>query len=106
MDDELIANELGLLEKTQATIRKEGSRWCIFSESGKNLGCYSNRKQALERLRQIEYFKSTKGDVLLGTFSTVEDKNNPRNIPLKYDGQTTAAEKTDLLTRNTIGRVE
>lgn len=40
-----------------AVIRKKGSQWCIFSKSGKKLGCYPTRKQAEERLSQIERFK-------------------------------------------------
>jgi len=55
------ASELELFEKTQAVVRKVGSRWCVFSKSGKRLGCFSTRKQAVDRLRQIEFFKN-RGD--------------------------------------------
>lgn len=51
------ASEAELLEMTKAVIRKVGSQWCVFSKSGKNLGCFSSRKKALDRLRQIEFFK-------------------------------------------------
>ena len=44
-------------EIAKATIRKVGSEWCIFSEKGKNLGCFSSRKKALDRLAEIEFFK-------------------------------------------------
>lgn len=50
------ATEIELFEKTEAVVRKQGSQWCVFSKSGKNLGCFSTRKDALKRLRQIEFF--------------------------------------------------
>jgi len=46
--------------KEEAYIVKEGGEWCIKSEKGKNLGCYSSRKKAEERLREIERFKHMK----------------------------------------------
>jgi len=42
-------------------IRKKGSKYVILSESGKVLGTYATREEALKRLRQIEYFKHKKG---------------------------------------------
>ena len=47
-------------EMTTAVIRKDGSKskpYCIYSKSGKGLGCYPTRKQAEKRLAQIEMFK-------------------------------------------------
>ena len=45
---------LGLAE----TIRKQGSKYVIYSKDGKKkLGTYDSRKAAEKRLRQIEYFK-------------------------------------------------
>src|SRR3990167_7575320 len=41
-------------------VKKQGSKFCIFSEAGKSLGCYPSRKKALKRLKQIEYFKHQK----------------------------------------------
>jgi hypothetical protein len=38
-------------------IKKKGKRYQVQSESGKNLGTYGSRKEANERLRQVEYFK-------------------------------------------------
>ena len=38
-------------------IRKRGSKHCVVSKKGKNLGCSSSRKGAKKRLRQVEYFK-------------------------------------------------
>ena len=46
------------MEKTTAIIKKVGSKYCVFSEDGtKNLGCSDSREGAVERLRQVEYFK-------------------------------------------------
>jgi hypothetical protein len=41
-----------------AVIRKQGSQWCIFSKKGKKLQCFPTKKQAQDRLRQIEFFKN------------------------------------------------
>ena len=45
--------------KTKAIIRKVGEQFCVFSHSGKNLGCSKTRQGAQERLREVEYFKHT-----------------------------------------------
>lgn len=39
----------------QRKVVKEGSKYCIKSKKNKSLGCYPTRKEALERLRQIEF---------------------------------------------------
>lgn len=41
----------------EMTIKKEGSRYVVRSESGKNLGKSSTKAGAKKRLRQVEYFK-------------------------------------------------
>jgi len=41
----------------QAVVRKVGTQYCVFSKSGKKLGCYPTKKKAQDRLRQIEFFK-------------------------------------------------
>lgn len=38
-------------------IRKTGNKYQVVSKTGKNLGTYRTKKQALKRLRQVEYFK-------------------------------------------------
>lgn len=47
--------------KVEATIRKDGPAskpYCVYSTDGKkNFGCYKTRKEAENRLRQIEFFK-------------------------------------------------
>lgn len=53
------------LKLSKAVIRKDGTKskpFCIYSEKGKKLGCYSTRKQAEDRLAQIEMFKHMKGE--------------------------------------------
>jgi len=52
--DKILENALNL---TSATIRKNGNQWCVYSKSGKNMGCYPTRKQAEDRLKKIEMFK-------------------------------------------------
>lgn len=44
--------------KAKAVIRKEGSQYCIFSKTGKKLSCHPTKKEAEDRLREIEFFKS------------------------------------------------
>jgi hypothetical protein len=39
-------------------VRKQGSKWYVFSEEGKKLSKgYDTKAEAQERLREIEYFK-------------------------------------------------
>jgi len=45
--------EIGIAE----TIKKEGSKWVVYAESGRKMGEYDTKQEALKRLRQIEYFK-------------------------------------------------
>jgi rubrerythrin len=52
-----------------AIIKKIGpKKWCVFSESGKNLGCYPSLKRARERLKQIEQFKHMKSGMEVGSY--------------------------------------
>lgn len=49
--------------KTKAVIRKDGPAskpYCIYSETGKKLGCYPSKKAAQDRLKKIEMFKHMK----------------------------------------------
>ncbi|MDX1372507.1 MAG: hypothetical protein R3321_08545, partial [Nitrososphaeraceae archaeon] len=47
-------------QKLQEFIRKKGSEYCVYSEKGKNLGCYKTKAAAQKRLGQIEFFKKHK----------------------------------------------
>lgn len=49
-----------IVEKTLGIIRKVGNEFCIFSKKGKKLGCFSSRKKAEKRLREIEFFSRDK----------------------------------------------
>ena len=42
-------------------IVKKKDGFAVVSKSGKNLGTYKTRKEALQRLRQVEYFKKKEG---------------------------------------------
>lgn len=60
-DEELQKATERALKSTEAVIRKDGPKskpFCIYSKKGKKLGCFPSRKQAEERLGQIEFFKN------------------------------------------------
>ncbi len=38
-------------------IRKVGGKYVLYSKKGKRLGSYKTRAKALERERQVNYFK-------------------------------------------------
>lgn len=44
-------------ERVAKRIVKEGSQYCVKSDSGKSLGCYPTREEAEKRLGQVEFFK-------------------------------------------------
>ena len=54
-------------------IKKEGSRHCVKSHSGKNLGCYDTATAAKKRLKQVEYFKHVKADGFQQTSKALGD---------------------------------
>lgn len=45
-------------EVLKRKVVKEGGKWCVKSKKGKSLGCYDTKKEALARLRQVEYHKN------------------------------------------------
>jgi len=49
-----------IIEQTKAFIRKnDKGEWCVITEqTGKNMGCYKNKKDAENRLEQIKRFAS------------------------------------------------
>lgn len=54
-----------VIESATAVIRKDGTAsepYCIYSKTGKGLGCYPNKKAAEDRLAEIEMFKHMKKD--------------------------------------------
>lgn len=55
--------------KETAMIKKVGNEWCVFSADGsKRLGCYPTRKEAENRLAQVEMFRHMKSGVELASF--------------------------------------
>ena len=38
-------------------IVKEGDRWVVRAESGRNMGSYATKAEAEKRLKQVEMFK-------------------------------------------------
>ena len=68
--DETVENQALTLgenenETVTETIRKVGSKWCLYSKSKTNgkrkkLGCYSSKKGAQDREKQVNYFKHAK----------------------------------------------
>lgn len=54
--NEILGNALNI-EQAKSVVRKVGNEYCVFSKDGKNLGCYDAKKDADERLKQIEMFK-------------------------------------------------
>jgi hypothetical protein len=57
--DAIDLEEFDLLAEI-AYIKKDGDKWCVYSESGRKFGCYASKKKAEERLIQIEMFKHMK----------------------------------------------
>ena len=47
-------------------IRKQGSKYTVVAESGRKMGTYKTKKEAQERLRQIEFFKHLKSGEFKG----------------------------------------
>jgi len=42
-----------------SVIKKKGNKWVVVSESsGRELGTYNSKEEAVQRLRQVEYFKA------------------------------------------------
>jgi len=42
------------------SIKQKGGKFTVVSKKGKNLGPDGSKKQAVKRLRQVEYFKHKK----------------------------------------------
>lgn len=56
-------------------IRKVGKEFCVFSKTGKNLGCFPTRAQAVKRLGQIEHFKKKSNQKIEDPVFTEEQLN-------------------------------
>jgi Domain of unknown function (DUF6321) len=51
------------VEQVDEVVRKEGSKYVVRSQEGKNLGKFDTEAGAKKRLRQVEYFKHTNEEV-------------------------------------------
>ena len=50
-----------VLNELDETIKKRGNKYCLLSKKTKrNLGCYSSKKGAKNREKQVQYFKHMK----------------------------------------------
>jgi hypothetical protein len=93
-------------DQTQAFVRKNGDKWCVYSEKGKHLGCYPSKKAADERLRQIEYFKHhPKATVVAGQIEAKPKPGSKKN-ELPEPGKVYASETNfeDLIQKNILGK--
>jgi len=73
------------MEVAEGVIRKQGGKYYVYSEKGKKLGGpYSTRKEAADRLGEIEHFKSQGGDTYHNRYSKdrKHNKNNKTYKPL------------------------
>jgi len=43
-------------------IVKKGKKWCVKAMSGRSMGCYNTKSEAIKRLKQIEFWKRIKND--------------------------------------------
>ena len=80
--DAIDLEEFDLLKEV-SYIKKVGSDWCVFGDSGRRMGCYSSRKRAEERLAQVEMFKHIKGiqDNASRNFCICQDCNSEFATP-------------------------
>lgn len=57
-DDLSFALYIAFAGEEVSFVRKEGDKWYVYSKEGKKLSSgYPSRKEAVKRLREIEYFK-------------------------------------------------
>lgn len=47
-----------MVRPVRRVVRQEGEQFCVYSETGRLFGCYSNQSSAIERLEQIESFSA------------------------------------------------
>ena len=55
--------KLSKLSYIRKTRNKE--EWCVYSEKGKNLGCYPSKEKAKKRLQQVHFFESQGSTTLI-----------------------------------------
>ncbi len=78
------------MEHSKAVIRKVDNEYCVFSESGKNLGCAPSRDGAKKRLKQVEFFKHKGKATMTGTVAGHPSKevvDGKDHFPIETEGQ-------------------
>jgi hypothetical protein len=58
-------------------IRQRNGKWCVMGHDGKVLGTFQTKKEAVNRLRQIEYFKSQ--DSIVSTDAVLDSPTRLNN---------------------------
>ena len=67
-------------------IKKEGSKWVVYSDSGKNMGTYSTKAEAEKRLKQIEMFKNMKESDIMENLKEQAGQGQGVGNPKQNDG--------------------
>jgi len=80
-----------LLEVIKKTLNK--NEWCVFSEAGKRMGCYSTKAEAEKRLDQIEMFKHM--NEALGEATKKWTKDSAMSWLKEHDFKTSDFEKME-----------
>ncbi len=86
------------LESRADYVEREGDKWCVYSESGKQLGEYATEAEARKRLGEIEAAKNTKTDSTQGArMDEIEKLNNLLNAAkAKLAEETARADKAEV----------
>jgi len=69
-------------KKLDEKIVKKGSKWQVQSEKGKNLGTYDTKKEAEERLKDVEMFKHMNEDADMSTIEFAEKEIGTSDRPI------------------------
>jgi len=76
----------------EKSIREVDGEFCVFTEAGKNMGCYPTKPEAEERLAQIERFSGKDGEPDGTKADDEEPADKPADEP-KLDEEETATKK-------------
>lgn len=103
------------MDQAAAKVVKRGNKWVVLSKSGKQLGSFSTKQEAVKRLGQIEFFKDkgkgnmtrqTDADILAQALGKpkVTDHSSVKNKPTKVsDDPAGGRTKTDLASGTVAG---
>jgi len=74
-----VTNEAGVMEAVENKVVKKEGKWWVESEKGKNLGGpYDTEAAAEKRLKQVEYFKHTKNQLVTMKTNVTPSVRNDR----------------------------